>query len=186
VTIRQVGGAVPAKQRYIIVTGSGNTLYGIEQVRPDTPAMLVEGVLDALSVIQEAGDLLAIVAGGTTGGRRERWIGRLSVASTVLVSLDADEAGEAAAAWWLTALGARARRWRPYWGDPNQLLQDGVDLRMWVREGLGGESRWWRKFARWSEDRREQWEERVSIMEMDGMLARHEAEQGAFEQMGET
>jgi hypothetical protein len=98
VTIRQVGEAVQAEQRYITITGSGNTLYGIDQVRPHTPAMLVEGVLDAFRVIQEADDLLDIVPGGTTGGRRERWIGRLPLASVVLVSLDADEAGETASA----------------------------------------------------------------------------------------
>jgi hypothetical protein len=185
ISIRRVGNAIGKDQRYIILTGGSNTLYGLDTFKPNAAAMIVEGVLDALSVMQEAGDLLAVVAtGSTTGGRLERWVGRLALASMILVAFDADAAGESAASWWLKALGPRAKRWRPYWGDPNQLLQEGVDLRTWVREGLGGESRWWRKFARWSEDRREQWEERVSIMEMDGMLARHEAEQEAFDQMG--
>jgi DNA primase len=185
ISIRRIGDTIGIEPRYVVVSGSGNTLFGVDTLKPNAPAMLVEGVLDALSVLQEAGDLLAVVAtGSTTGGRLERWIGRLGLASMILVTFDADDAGEAAAAWWLKALGTRAKRWRPYWGDPNQLLQDGVDLRTWVREGLGGELCWWREVARWPEDRREQWAERVAIMELDGTLARHEAEWLAFEQMG--
>jgi hypothetical protein len=49
----------------------------------------------------------------------------------VLVALDADEAGEEAAAYWLKVL-PNAERWRPWWDDPNQLMMDGVDLRTWL------------------------------------------------------
>jgi len=183
ISIRRIGDTVGIEPRYVVVSGSGNTLFGVDTLQPNAPAMLVEGVLDALSVLQEAGDLLAVVAtGSTTGGRLERWVGRLSLASTVLVAFEADDAGEAAA-WWLMALGARAKRWRPYWGDPNQLLQDSVDLRMWVREGLGSESRWWRDVARWSDDHRERWGERAAILEVDGGLSRGEAEHAAYRLM---
>jgi hypothetical protein len=151
ISIRRIGDAIGQAQRYVVVSESSNTLYGLDTLKPNAPAMVVEGVLNALSVLQEAGDFVSVVAtGSTTGGRLERWVGRLSLASMVLVSLDADEAGEQASAWWLKALGRRAKRWRPYWDDPNQLLQDGVDLRTWVREGLGGEPRWWREVASWS------------------------------------
>jgi hypothetical protein len=64
--------------------------------------------------------------------------------------------------------------------DPNVMLQAGVDLRTWVREGIGGQSRWWREVATWPEDRREQWAERVSLMELDGALSRDEAERHAY------
>jgi hypothetical protein len=97
--------------------------------------MLVEGVIDALSLAQEAGDLLAVVASGTSGGRVERCIGRLALASTILLGFDADEAGEQAADWWQKALSPRATRWRPLWDDANAMLRAGVDLRTWVREG---------------------------------------------------
>jgi len=181
ISIRRVDDTVGKAQRYVVVSGSSNTLYGLDTLKPNAPAMIVEGLLDALSVLQEAGDLLAVVAtGSTTGGRLERWIGRLSLASTVLVSLDADAAGEQASAWWLQALGPRAKRWRSYWGDPNQMLQDGVDLRTWVREGLGDGTPWWREVARWSKARRDAWAERGAILEVEGGLVRDEAERQAF------
>lgn len=181
INIRRIGDTIGKEQCYIVVSGSGNTLFGVDTLRANVPAMIVEGVLDALSVLQEAGDLLAVVAtGSTTGGRLERWIGRLSLASTVLVAFDADDAGEAASTWWLKALATRAKRWRPYWGDPNQLLQDGVDLRTWVREGLGGKPRRWREVARWPEERREAWAERAAILECGAGFLRAQAEYEAF------
>jgi hypothetical protein len=176
-----VGEQVPKAKKYISLSGSANTLYRIETLRPEAPVIIVEGVIDALALVQEVGDLLAVVAAGsTTGGRLERWIGRVALASLVLVSFDADEAGDQAAAWWLNALGRRAKRWRPYWDDPSAMLQAGADLREWIRAGLGGELTWWRELAGWPEDRRERWEERALIMEAEGGLSRDAAEQQAY------
>jgi hypothetical protein len=181
ITIRRVGKELPKDTRYITVAGSGNTLYGAFALNPNAPAAIVEGVLDALSLAQEAGDLVAVVAtGSTTGGRLERWIGRLALASIVLVAFDADGAGEEAATWWLKALGSQAKRWRPYWDDPNAMLQAGADLRTWVREGLDQGARWWREVARWSEEWREGWAERAAILEFEAGLPRDEAERAAF------
>jgi DNA primase len=181
VVIRRVGADVPNVAKYMTVSGGSNTLYRVDTLRPNAPAMIVEGVLDALAIAQQASDLIAVVAAGsTTGGRLERWIGRLALASIVLVSFDADAAGEAAATWWLKALRPRAKRWRPYWDDPNAMLQDSADLRTWVREGLDREPKWWREVARWPEERREVWAERAAIMEIDGGLPRDEAERDAF------
>jgi DNA primase len=181
VTIRRVGDDLPKDWRYIAVAGSGNTLYGVHTLRPTASAAIVEGVLDALSLAQEAGDLVTVVAtGSTTGGRLERWIGRLALASIVLVVFDADTAGEEAAAWWLQALGSQAKRWRSYWDDPSAMLQDGADLRTWVREGLGQGARWWREMARWPEAERERWAERAAILEFEAGCPRDEAERSAF------
>ena len=181
VLFRQEGDHVPTDERYKPIAGGGNTLYQVDTLRPHAPAMMVEGVLDALAVRQEAGDLIAVVAAGTTSGRKERWIGRLDLASTVLIALDADAAGDMASGWWLKTLGPRARRWRPFWDDPAAMLQDGADLRTWMREGLGMDPKWWREMARWLEDRKELWAERAAIMEVEGDLAREEAERHAFE-----
>ena len=92
-----------------------------------------------------------------------------------------DAAGEASANWWLNGLGARAKRWRPYWDDPNAMLQDGADLRIWIREGLGVEHKWWRELACWPEERQELWAERAAILEIEAWLPRDDAEQQAFE-----
>jgi hypothetical protein len=181
VTVRREGESLPKKKRYIALPGSSNALYLLDAVQPNQPAMLVEGMLDALSIAQEAGDLIAPVAASTTWGRLERWIGRLALASVVLLSFDADGGGDVAAAWWRRALAPRAKRWRPYWDDPNAMLQGDVDLRTWVREGLGQRPHWWHEVARWQEDRRERWAERAAIMEVDGALSRDEAEMQAYQ-----
>jgi hypothetical protein len=180
VLFRRDGEAVAKTERYKPIAGGRNALYGIDTVQPNRPAMLVEGVLDALSLQQEAGDLLAVVAGGTTGGRVERFIGRLALASVVLLGFDADDGGEAAAAWWQQTLGPRARRWVPLWDDANAMLQSGVDLRLWVREALMTGWPWWRELAAWPEARREVWAERAAMMEVEGGLSREAAEREAF------
>jgi hypothetical protein len=181
VLFRREGDNIPKDERYKQIARGGNTFYQVDTLRPNLPAMMVEGVLDALVVRQEAGDLIAVVAAGTTSGRLERWIGRLGLASTVLIALDADAAGDMASGWWLNALGPQARRWRPFWDDPAAMLQDGANLRTWVREGLGTGPQWWHQLARWPADQQELWAERAAIMEVEGNLSRDEAEREAFE-----
>ena len=98
--------------------------------------VLVEGEFDALTVQQEAGDLVTAVATGSTmGARRVKWLARLAPVPLVLVAFDADEAGEQAARYWTDGL-EQARRWRPYWEDVNTLATDGVDVPAWVQAGL--------------------------------------------------
>lgn len=121
---------------YKTLPGSSNALYNADAIRVGEPAMLVEGVFDALSVQQEAGDLIAPIACGTSGARRARWIARLALSAPILNSLDADAAGDDCR-YWMDALAPLARSWRPYWDDPSQMLQDGADVRQWVLAGLG-------------------------------------------------
>lgn len=125
-----------SQDRYKTVTGSSNVLYGADSLQPNRPAVLVEGPFDALAVQQSAGDLCAVVASGTSGARRIRWITQLALTSQVLIALDADPPGDHAARYWLEVLPT-ARRWRPYYSDPSQMLEDGQDVRGWVLAGLG-------------------------------------------------
>lgn len=124
------------EKAYKTLPGSANALYNADALRAGQPAMLVEGVFDALSVQQEAGDLIAAVACGTSGARRMRWIVQLALSAPILNSLDADAAGDDCR-YWMDALAPVARSWRPYWDDPSQMLQDGADVRGWVLAGLG-------------------------------------------------
>lgn len=125
------------QDRYKTLPGSSNALYNADALQPGRPAALVEGPFDALAVQQAAGDLCGAAACGTSGARRIRWISALALCEKVLVALDADDAGDHAARYWLEVL-PNARRLRPYYGDPAQLLQDGQDVRGWLRAGLGG------------------------------------------------
>lgn len=85
------------EKSYIQIAGGSNGLYNSDVLAANRPAMLVEGVFDALAVQQVAGDLVTPVATGTTGARRARWIAHLACAPVVLVSYDNDAAGEQAA-----------------------------------------------------------------------------------------
>lgn len=133
--IRREGACHP-DERYKTITGSSNALYMADNLLAGKPAMLVEGPFDALAVQQVAGDLIGVAACGTSGARRGRWLTKLAQCGDVLVSLDADEPGDKASGWWLDIVNG-SRRWRPYYADPAQMLQDGADLRGWVLAGLG-------------------------------------------------
>lgn len=137
IEIRQDNPRDPDK-RYKTITDSANVLAGADSLQAGKPFMLVEGPIDWLAVSQAAGDLIGVGRVGTSGARRVRWLTRLAQASTVLVALDADGPGDTASAYWLDAL-PNARRWRPYYADPAQMLEDGADVRGWVLAGLGAD-----------------------------------------------
>lgn len=133
VSIRRPPGT--GEPKYYWLPGGVRALYGAADVTA-RPAALVEGELDALTITQEAGDLVSGVAtGSTAGARRLRWIARMATPKRVLVAYDADDAGNKAAGFWLDAL-PNARRWRPYWSDVNAMLQDGASVRAWAEAGL--------------------------------------------------
>jgi 5S rRNA maturation endonuclease (ribonuclease M5) len=123
--------------RYTQIAGGSNGLYLADSLRLKRSAVvLVEGECDALSLAQECGDLVAVVAAGTTqGSHTPRWVARLSSQGRVLVAFDAEEQGDRAATWWMERL-ENAERLRPVWKDVNQMLQDGADLRAWVVSAL--------------------------------------------------
>ncbi len=92
-----------------------------------------------MALAQCAGDLISPVAtGSVTNGRRPAWIGKLALCPEVIVSFDADDAGNKASSWWLDVLD-NARRWRPLWTDASAMAQDGVDLRSWIQAALSPE-----------------------------------------------
>lgn len=151
------------KMDYGQVMGSVDTLYNVDSIQYGEIAMMVEGELDALSVLQEAGDLVNVCATGSTAkGRNPKWITELmSTPSCVLQSFDSDKAGDEAAETWIDLLMAipdskigtdtfahladfKVERWPlVLWKDPNELLQEqnknntnGFTLREWVQLGV--------------------------------------------------
>lgn len=101
--------------------------------------VVVESDLDALLLVQDAGDIVAAVALGSADvGHDERTAQVLRAARVVLVSLDNDEAG-AKAAWQKWAAADTAAVWPVHasWGkDPGEARQNGLDLRAWILAGL--------------------------------------------------
>jgi hypothetical protein len=119
-----------------IVPGSANALWNADAITPHRAVVLVEGVINALTIQQCApANVIACALGAATHGRVATWIARLNLAPVVLVATDYDPAGEQAAHYWLSRLG-RAVRWRPYVDDANTMLQSQLDVQSWIETGL--------------------------------------------------
>src|SRR6266550_57458 len=133
------------EQSYGQVLGSGEGLYNVNTVQYEFPVMIVEGEICCLSVEQEAGDLIACVAtGSTTRGRLARWVSELNLASCILQSFDEDDSGDSGAEYWLEHLEEKCQRWSPLIAkDPNDILMQKFfpdrgphTLREWIEAGL--------------------------------------------------
>lgn len=133
------------------VIGSVNALYNVDSLQYGEICMMVEGPLDCLSVMQEAGDLVNCVATGSADAcRTQKWITELSLASFILQCFDEDKPGDNGAEYWLNVFEQQEKieRWTTaYWKDPNELLQkqlvgDSIlegklfELRHWVELGV--------------------------------------------------
>ena len=131
--------ASEGQPKYVGPAGFTHALYGADALGPDRPVVMVEGEIDALTIQQTAGDLVVAVATGSTAGSRQaKWLAQLAIAPLVLVAFDVDanQAGDRAASWWLQVLD-NARRWRPEtYKDANAMHTAGLDVRKWVQTGL--------------------------------------------------
>lgn len=132
------------KNEYGQVLGSGEGLFNVNTIQYDTPAMMVESEFCSMAVEQEAGDLIACVAtGSTTRGRLNKWVAELGLASYVLQSFDEDESGDTGSEYWMQNL-KKCMRWSPYVAkDPNDILRKKFlpdrwecSLREWVEAGI--------------------------------------------------
>lgn len=118
--------------------GTKSELYlaDILKIRPDYPVMLVEDAFSALSVWQEAGDLVNVVGTGSANCcKKLKWIARLARSPHVFITLDADEAGDKHSQFWLDRL-KNASRLRPLLKDPNDMLTGGYSIREWIADAL--------------------------------------------------
>ena len=129
--IRQPSG----DPRYYLVPGSDIGPLVI----PGGPAcIVVESELDAILLHQEAGDLATMIALGSASIRPDQAAAPiLHQAGTILLALDADEAGAKSAWGWWHEHFPKAKRWPTINGkDPSEARQNGLDLRAWVKAGL--------------------------------------------------
>lgn len=130
---------VPKEERWKDAPGGTKSeLYLADclHLRKGLPVVLVEDAFSALSIWQEAGNLVNVVAtGGSNCGKLVKWLARLALVPLVLIALDADESGDKEAQYWLDRL-ENAKRLRPVRKDANDMLQAGCDLRTWVTDAL--------------------------------------------------
>lgn len=128
------------EKRYHNIPGSSNAgLYLGDSLKFKRPVFMVEGEIDALSIAQEAGELVSVVAtGGTSGSRSDKWVVRLAISPSVLVAYDNEPQGNREARWWLHVLEHNAIRYRPvFHKDANAMLvADRELLRVWITSAL--------------------------------------------------
>lgn len=99
--------------------------------------IVVESALDGFLLGQEAGNLAGVVILGSAQAQPDKELTAiLRRRRLILLALDADPPGAKARRWWLEKL-PNSRRWPPIRGkDPGEMLEQGIDLRLWIEVGI--------------------------------------------------
>ena len=119
------------------VAGSSNSIWGFDKIKHNKPVMLTEGVINGLTIARFGGNLIQPVAlGAITHGRKIKFMSKLSACSIVLISTDSDVAGEVGANWWKDVLPHNSVRWKPLFGDINDMAMKNQDVTGWIESGL--------------------------------------------------
>jgi hypothetical protein len=125
-----------ADPRYYLLRGSDTRSLVLGQDRD--VFTILESELDAILLVQEAGDLSGVISLGNAQTRPDvKAMESLSHSKLILVALDGDDAGAKEAwGWWLNHF-PRARRWPPVGGkDPGEMFLAGMNLRTWIEAGI--------------------------------------------------
>ena len=97
IKVRRAAG----EQRFQQVSGGNikGCLYLADQIQPGLPLVLAEGEFDALTTRQIGWEKLSAASIGSASNRHInlRWYGKLLAVPSLLICMDADEAGEKAA-----------------------------------------------------------------------------------------
>jgi hypothetical protein len=119
------------------IAGSANAIWGLDGIDINKPAMMTEGVINGLT-IAEYGDgyVQPIALGAITHARKVKFMSKLSSIVAVLISTDSDVAGESGANWWKEVLQHNAVRWKPLFGDINEMAMKDQDVKSWLDSGL--------------------------------------------------
>ncbi|SMC28078.1 Toprim domain-containing protein [Desulfacinum hydrothermale DSM 13146] len=132
VRIRRNAGRQDAP--YVAIEGSNGAPM---LVRSGLRTVVVESELDGILLAQELPSVYGVVALGSAWVRPDTdLIKKLKATSEeIIVALDADKTGEAAAEWWLQVLDHPAvRRLQPRGGkDPGEMFRNGFSLVQWVQ-----------------------------------------------------
>lgn len=124
--------------RYIIIPGSDPRpmAWGLEKEH----FCIVESELDGILLNQVGGDMAGVIALGSAQAKPDDLVDKvLNQAATILVCLDGDPAG-ATASWrfWSMQYPFSFKRWPvPIGKDPGEAYKAGLDLRTWLRVGIG-------------------------------------------------
>lgn len=125
--------------KYEMAKGSKRALFGTPGWAGKVDCLVVEGEFDALLLWQEARELADVLALGSASAKvADRWLPLLLPYERFWILTDKDDAGDKAAAYWLSLTGKRGHRLLPPAGrDVGEAWQNGVDLRGWLGAVLG-------------------------------------------------
>jgi hypothetical protein len=125
-----------AKNKHTIA-GSSNAIWGLDNIDYNKPVMLTEGVINGLTIASYSNNIIQPVAlGAITHGRKIKFMSKLSACSLILLSTDSDIAGETGANWWKDVLSHNSVRWKPLFGDINDMALRDLDVQSWIESGL--------------------------------------------------
>ena len=120
IKVRRAAG----EQRYQQVSGGNirGCLYLVEHIQPGLPLLVTEGEFDALTAWQISWGNVSVASIGSASNRHInlRWYGKLLAAPRLLICMDADAAGEEAAAEIMTISHAVKRVQVPVGKDMNE------------------------------------------------------------------
>jgi hypothetical protein len=128
---------IPEKHKYTSAFADNPSIYPSSAViRPGKPLIVAEGEFDALLMAQELPEVSVITLGSASARTDPSVLSRMLSAPRWFVALDADRAGDSAAA----KFPGRAVRVRPpgAFKDWTESAQAGVDLCRWWSDRLGG------------------------------------------------
>jgi hypothetical protein len=128
---------IPEKHKYTSAFADNPSIYPSSAViRPGKPLIVCEGEFDALLLAQELPEASVITLGSASARTDPSVLSRMLSAPRWFVALDADQAGDSAAA----KFPGRAVRVRPpgAFKDWTMCAQAGVNLRRWWSDRLGG------------------------------------------------
>lgn len=136
VNLRDIRPDCPKPERYRNFPGSGNGLYLQDCLKRKKPTFIVEGEFDALILAQQCGDIINVVATGSTEkGQTSRNAMILVRQPACILAQNDDSAGNAAASWWMHVLqhAECTVRFRPLLKDINEMyLMRPTVVRSWV------------------------------------------------------
>lgn len=121
-------------RRYVVLPGSSKAVMLLGRER--RAFVVVESELDAIAVMANNALAGAVGLGSVSAKPDAEACEVLRGALQILVSIDYDEPGAKATAWWKDTF-SRCDRWPvPQGKDPGEAFAMGTDLERWIRAGL--------------------------------------------------
>lgn len=122
--------------KYHLLRKSERGMYGYHWITPGLPVIMVEGQIDALTILQEGqGEFNAVALQSNVGARAANWLLKLLAAPFIIFSFDSDNGGKMALQYWESILPPEKIVVKiPQNGDINAMHQRGESVQKFLRQ----------------------------------------------------